>query len=85
MRPIHKTITGFKKIAGSSQLEIIFKNTIEVLSQVTDADFGSIFLATAEGSLRRVYTTIPLKKRIRSRRKGNTQTAFQENKTIYSY
>lgn len=80
LKHIHKTSLSVNKSLDPS---ITHQMIVSAASEIAGADFGSIYLRTGKETLRRAYTNIPKKHRIRSRDKGNTYKAFNQQKQVF--
>jgi signal transduction histidine kinase len=80
LKQIH---TASIELNKSLDPNITHRITLTTACEITGADFGSIYLRTSKNTLRRAYSNIPKKNRIRSRTEGNTYKAFETKKPIY--
>jgi len=80
LRQIHKTSLHLNKSLDSNTT---YKIIVASGCEIAKADFGSIYLKTGKKTLRRAFTNIPKKNRIRSREDGNTYSSLHKKKIIH--
>ncbi|KKR48281.1 MAG: hypothetical protein UT85_C0033G0013, partial [Candidatus Levybacteria bacterium GW2011_GWA2_40_16] len=69
------------KLFAAQTLEEIYKATVKEAIDLTQADYGSIFLGE-KGVLHRVYTTAPLSTRTEPRSDGYAYKSFRTGQSF---
>lgn len=74
--------TAGQRLYEQGSLENTYENIINEARELVNAEHGSIVLLKEDGSLERVYTTSPILRKIKTRKRGYTYKAIK-NQEVY--